>query len=83
MASVGRFLGGVQIPGPRRLGFHARLMCRCVGNCLLSCHRSWFVAERKGERCGRSSGVEHNLAKVGVEGSNPFARSSRHLAEPG
>ncbi len=26
---------------------------------------------------GRSSGVEHNLAKVGVEGSNPFARSSR------
>jgi hypothetical protein len=24
---------------------------------------------------GRSSGVEHNLAKVGVEGSNPFARS--------
>ena len=31
---------------------------------------------------GRSSGVEHNLAKVGVEGSNPFARSSRHLAEP-
>ena len=26
---------------------------------------------------GRSSGVEHNLAKVGVEGSNPFARS-RH-----
>src|SRR6185437_4092906 len=26
---------------------------------------------------GRSSGVEHNLAKVGVEGSNPFARSNR------
>ncbi len=25
---------------------------------------------------GCSSGVEHNLAKVGVEGSNPFARSS-------
>ena|GEM_PF-5246736 len=25
---------------------------------------------------GRSSGVEHNLAKVGVEGSNPFARST-------
>src|ERR1700684_1825060 len=37
--------------------------------------------------CGCSSGVEHNLAKVGVEGSNPFARSkkssakSKHLAE--
>src|SRR5690349_21098657 len=29
---------------------------------------------------GRSSGVEHNLAKVGVEGSNPFARSSRVLS---
>ncbi len=29
---------------------------------------------------GRSSGVEHNLAKVGVEGSNPFARS-RFLQE--
>jgi hypothetical protein len=26
--------------------------------------------------CGCSSGVEHNLAKVGVEGSNPFARSN-------
>ena len=26
---------------------------------------------------GRSSGVEHNLAKVGVEGSNPFARSNQ------
>ncbi len=25
---------------------------------------------------GRSSGVEHNLAKVGVESSNLFARSS-------
>ena len=25
--------------------------------------------------CGRSSGVERNLAKVEVEGSNPFARS--------
>lgn len=25
---------------------------------------------------GCSSGVEHNLAKVGVEGSNPFARSN-------
>src|SRR5947209_9518926 len=33
----------------------------------------WFSASAQG---GRSSGVEHNLAKVGVEGSNPFARSS-------
>src|SRR3954466_9171129 len=29
--------------------------------------------------CGCSSGVEHNLAKVGVEGSNPFARSKIRL----
>ncbi len=29
-----------------------------------------------GSASGCSSGVEHNLAKVGVEGSNPFARSS-------
>src|SRR4051794_616945 len=29
----------------------------------------WFFG------CGCSSGVEHDLAKVGVEGSNPFARS--------
>ena len=28
-------------------------------------------------RCGCSSVVEHNLAKVGVEGSNPFTRSIR------
>ena len=26
---------------------------------------------------GRSSWVEHNLAKVRVEGSNPFARSNK------
>src|SRR5579884_1598787 len=32
-------------------------------------------------RCGRSSGVEHNLAKVGVEGSNPFARSNYETAK--
>src|SRR5437762_2312052 len=36
--------------------------------------------------CGCSSGVEHDLAKVGVEGSNPFARSKifkqmRHLRD--
>ena len=30
--------------------------------------------------CGCSSGVEHNLAKVGVEGSNPFARSKQNQA---
>ncbi len=34
---------------------------------------------RPGLGCGCSSGVEHNLAKVGVEGSNPFARSKKFL----
>jgi hypothetical protein len=32
---------------------------------------------------GCSSGVEHNLAKVGVEGSNPFARSNFPIVRPG
>ena len=31
-------------------------------------------------RCGRSSGVERNLAKVDVEGPNPFARSNTDKA---
>src|SRR5690349_16128093 len=38
--------------------------------------RSPLVKTRTSRQCGRSSGVEHNLAKVGVEGSNPFARSN-------
>src|SRR6478752_3004649 len=33
------------------------------------------LATAQAEERGCSSGVEHNLAKVGVEGSNPFARS--------
>ena len=32
--------------------------------------------------CGCSSGVEHDLAKVGVEGSNPFARSNKIMSDP-
>jgi hypothetical protein len=37
--------------------------------------RRVWVVRASGQERGRSSGVEHNLAKVGVEGSNPFARS--------
>jgi hypothetical protein len=49
--------------------------------------RVWVVRASGPER-GRSSGVEHNLAKVGVVGSNPIARSNismvyRHCAEIG
>ena len=35
-----------------------------------------WISPDSSRQSGRSSGVEHNLAKVGVEGSNPFARSS-------
>src|SRR6478735_10094758 len=37
------------------------------------------LATAQAEERGCSSGVEHNLAKVGVEGSNPFARSKLFL----
>jgi hypothetical protein len=36
---------------------------------------AWLHQPAKATERGCSSGVEHNLAKVGVEGSNPFARS--------
>jgi hypothetical protein len=41
----------------------------------------WGIKNTRSSESGRSSGVEYNLAKVGVEGSNPFARSkiSNHL----
>jgi hypothetical protein len=35
-----------------------------------------FISAAHQTECGRSSGVEHNLAKVRVESSNLFARSS-------
>ena len=35
-----------------------------------------FINPRSSRRCGRSSGVEHNLAKVRVVSSNLIARSS-------
>ena len=38
--------------------------------------RHLFVSEPHETERGRSSGVEHNLAKVRVESSNLFARSS-------
>jgi hypothetical protein len=47
-----------------------------LGARLTSAGRRFFEAQPGSAQSGRSSGVEHNLAKVGVEGSNPFARSS-------
>ena len=49
-------------------GLHANAKC-----CIRAPQPAWSGAS------GCSSGVEHNLAKVGVEGSNPFARSSHRL----
>src|SRR5262249_29799506 len=44
----------------------------------LQARTGWVWQERKcGPDRGCSSGVEHNLAKVGVVGSNPFARSNK------
>ena len=40
-------------------------------------HRGPTLNPPQSKRGGRSSGVEHNLAKVRVEGSNPFARSNQ------
>jgi hypothetical protein len=46
----------------------------------LQARTGWFWQERKGRPDrGCSSGVEHNLAKVGVVGSNPIARSNSLL----
>ena len=42
----------------------------------MKCRRKKDVISMPDRQSGRSSGVEHNLAKVGVEGSNPFARSN-------
>jgi hypothetical protein len=51
---------------------------------LLKILKSWLLSSLTLKTaftlCGRSSGVEHNLAKVGVEGSNPFARSNYYLS---
>lgn len=40
------------------------------------------MSKRDSIDCGRSSGVERHLAKVKVEGSNPFARSNFFLEGP-
>ena len=68
-------MGGVLVP-------HKRL-ARAAGRPLANWRRPMLGARltspdlKSGQlESGRSSGVEHNLAKVGVEGSNPFARSS-------
>jgi hypothetical protein len=44
-----------------------------IGNC--GALANYLGIDPDGMERGRSSGVEHNLAKVGVESSNLFARS--------
>ena len=56
---------------------------RAAKNKMLHSGRPFVISARRTAMpphgCGCSSGVEHNLAKVGVEGSNPFARSNNSL----
>ena len=68
----------------------SRLFVKKAG--LIRCHRTAFAllhsrsafgialpltaSDRRHNGCGCSSVVEHDLAKVGVEGSSPFARSN-------
>jgi hypothetical protein len=64
----GRFLPDTFFEGAvRAVAFGGRIWHSSAGR------RRWLSGNLKG--CGCSSGVEHDLAKVGVEGSNPFARS--------
>jgi hypothetical protein len=62
----------LHMPSPQKL-HNPRLLFRKVD--ANSPHSPLLLPEKQSPS-GRSSGVEHNLAKVGVEGSNPFARSS-------
>jgi hypothetical protein len=48
----------------------------CIQQLFAPYRRAAGSTRRARHGCGCSSGVEHNLAKVGVEGSNPFARST-------
>ena len=65
-------------PVSLKLGARALLQWRFV--CVIRRRDRFKRTGRDG--CGCSSGVEHNLAKVGVEGSNPFARSSFYFNPP-
>ena len=58
--------------GDGKVAFSA---CGAVG-AMLTARLTQTASAGLRRQSGRSSGVEHNLAKVGVEGSNPFARSS-------
>ena len=56
----------------------ARYVARAPRRATLLHRRARLATSAARQRVsGRSSVVEHDLAKVGVEGSNPFARSSR------
>ena len=71
VANRARATRGKARPPPARAG--VRQACQGGENPLSPPPSSILPGWNK-ER-GRSSGVEHDLAKVGVEGSNPFARS--------
>ena len=63
-------------PGPIINPDSARLQSPAAFGIQAPGGRSCLTGLLSANGCGCSSGVEHDLAKVGVEGSNPFARSS-------
>ena len=71
----------IGVRGAAGLGANARdAVARCLSAELcgwgLAMDRAFPLYARLRLKCGRSSVVEHNLAKVGVESSNLFTRSS-------
>jgi hypothetical protein len=73
-------LGVLYRPLAKEIGKNNRGKWGCGGaNCLLMARLTRWMSPDSSRQSGRSSGVEHNLAKVGVEGSNPFARSNVNI----
>ena len=70
-----------------QIGIYAARSC-CIRRPLLAYDSRCRPRHAADTGCGCSSVVEHDLAKVGVEGSSPFARSNfsqsiqpnRHIA---
>ncbi len=69
-----RFRRENRISLPARATSHGQIFLIC-NHRRFTAYNLQVTVPRRRSGCGCSSGVEHNLAKVGVEGSNPFARS--------
>src|SRR5450755_107725 len=68
---------GHERPDRSEIEFSSKRVLNDAPVALMGCfwHRTALYAAYMKFGCGCSSGVEHNLAKVGVVGSNPIARS--------